>query len=288
MARKRDIFDFFRNSQHRLNEAPPARSWRRLERRLDAHRSRNRISRYRAAGMAAGILLLVTLVGLVSLSLGRHQRLLLAANRQAVPSQVEDLTLTDADRSSLGAVLAVQQARGNPQHPISEGAPGQKLVLASNRGSEPGSAGARLKAFSWMIGRWQSRETGQMAFEEWKRLSDSEMAGLARLDNETKGQENMRLYEQGNKLCFSTDFGGKETVAYTLIALNGEEALFENLDAGFPQQVRLLHEGRGQMSIVFQNAESELPDTERMRNIRKRHTIQSMQAARRLGRVNLQ
>jgi len=278
MARKRDIFDFFRNSQHRLNEAPPAHAWRRLERRLDAYRNRNRVSHYRALGMAAGILVLVILAGLVALSLGR---------RQAVPSALEDLAATDAGRDGLRSVLAVQQAQEHLQYPISEGAPGQKLILANHSPSSR-NRGATLEAFQWMVGRWSSRENGQAAFEEWALLSDSEMAGTASLENDGQAREHMRLYTQNNKIYFSTDFGGKETVHYALAALNVREALFENLEAGFPQQLRLRHEGQGQMAAIYQNAESQLPDTERIRGLRKRHAILSMQAVRRMSRVNLQ
>ena len=287
MARKRDVFDFFRDNQHRLNEAPSAQSWRRLDRRLDAHRRRNRISRYRVLGMVAGVLILVTLVGLVSLSLGRQQSLLLAANKQAVPSVLEDLTITDADRDGLHTVMVVQRAQEHLKHPISEGAPGQKLVFAGNNEQRLPS-GATLDVFSWMIGRWQSNENGQPAFEEWNRLNDNELTGRGGLENNEQPQEHMRLYKQGNKIYFSTDFGGQSVVQYSLAAINGEEALFENPEAAFPQQLRLQRPGQGRMAIIYQNAESHLPDTERIRNLHQRHTIKSMQAVRRMSRVNPQ
>ena len=287
MARKRDVFDFFRDNQHRLNEAPSAQSWRRLDQRLDAHRHRNRISRYRVLGMVAGVLILVTLVGLVSLSLGRQQSLLLAANKQAVPSMLEDLTITDADRDGLRTVLTVQRAQEGLQHPISEGAPGQKLIFAGNSDQHRPS-GANLEAFSWMIGRWQSHENGQPAFEEWNRLNDNELTGRGGLENNEQPQEHMRLYKQGNKIYFSTDFGGQSVIQYSLAAINGEEALFENPEADFPQQLRLQRPGQGRMAIIYQNAESHLPDTERMRNLQQRHSIKSMQAVRRMSKVSPQ
>lgn len=287
MARKKDVFDFFKDNQHHLNEAPPARSWRRLEQRLDTHRTRHRISRYRVLGMVAGILLLVVLVGLISLSLGRQQNLLLAANRQATPTAVEELTITDADRSGLRTVLAVQRAQEHRQRPISEGAPGQKLVTAGKEGQQQGRR-TTLEAFSWMAGRWQSREHGEPAFEEWNRPEGQGLSGTARLDDTGNQEEHMRLFQKDNKIYFSTDFGGQEPVAYTLIAINGSEALFENLEAGFPQQVLLQRQGQSRMAVIYQNAPSHLPDTERLQNLRQRHTIQPMQAVRRMARVNLQ
>ncbi|MCO6480483.1 MAG: hypothetical protein J5I94_27825 [Phaeodactylibacter sp.] len=286
MARKRDLFDFFRDNQRRFDEAPPARSWRRLERRLDAHRTRNRISRYRVLGMVAGILVLVVLVGLVTLSLGRQQNLLLAANRQATPSGLEELTVTDADRNGLQTVLAVQRAQQHLQYPISEGAPGQKLLTPGKEGLE--GHPTTLEAFNWMAGRWQSREHGELAFEEWNRVSEHELRGVARLETGAAGQEHMRLFQQGNKIYFNTDFGGQETVQYTLIAINGTEALFENPDTGFPQQILIQRQGQARMAAIYQNAESHLPDTERIRNLRQRHTIRPMQAVRQLSKVSLQ
>lgn len=287
MSRNRDVFDFFRDNQQRLNETPPVRSWRRLERRLDAHRRRNRISRYRVLGMVAGILLLIVLVGLVSLILGRQQSLLLAANRQAAPTALEDLTVTDADRAGLRAVMAVQRAQEHRQYPISEGAPGQKLISAGNSNKKPNST-ITMEAFGWMAGRWQSREQGEPAFEEWSRAGEYELRGVARLETKGGGQEHMRLFQQGNKIYFSTDFGGRAAVRYELIAINGSEALFENLDAGFPQQILLQRLGKNRMAAIYRNAESHLPDNERIRNLRERHTIRPMQALRHLSRVNLQ
>ena len=286
MARKRDIFDLFKDNQNQLNEAPPARSWRRLERRLDGHRQRNRISHYRVLGMVAGILLLVVLVGLISLSLGRQQSLLLAANNQAVPSALENLTITDADRDGLHTVMVAQRAQQHLQYPISEGAPGQKLVLTGN--DKPQDSKAPLQAFSWMIGRWQSREHGELALEEWKRISSNELGGLSRLEGNEKMQENMRLFRKGNKVYFSTDFGGGPTVEYLLSSINGDEALFENLKNGFPQQVRLQRLGQNRMAVIYQNAESLLPDSGRIRNLRQRHTLRPLQAVRQLSKMNLQ
>lgn len=290
MKRKRDVFDFFKDNQHRLDETPPAHSWRRLERRLDTHQQRNRLSRHRMLGMAAGVLVLITLVGLVALSLGRQQSRLLASGKQAAPAAVEDLALTDADRGELRAVLTVQQAQEHRQRPISEGAPGQKLVLSGD--STPGgeSAGVTLQAFSWMTGRWQSREQGRPAFEEWRQTGENELAGQAGFEDEGQTREHMRLYRQGNKIYFSTDFGGTAatSTSYALAAINGEEALFENLEAGFPQQVLLQRQGPARFAVIYQNAEFRLPDTERFNNLRQRHTIRPMQAVRRLSRVGLQ
>ena len=287
MTRKRDVFDFFRDNQHRLNEAPSAHSWRRLDRRLDAHRRRNRPSRYRVLGMVAGILVLVILVGLVSLSLGRQQNQQLAFNKQAVPTGLEDLAVTDADRDGLRTVLAVQHAQEHRRQPISEGAPGQKLVFAGNSEQRRQSS-ATLDAFNWIAGRWQSRQQGQLVVEEWRRTGENELAGQAGLDDGTQSSENMRLFQQDNKIYFSTDFGGKTTVQYTLAAINGEEALFENLEAGFPQQVLFQRQGPSHLAVIYQNAESQLPDTERIRNLKQRHTIRSMQAVRQLSKVSLQ
>ncbi|MCB0549969.1 MAG: hypothetical protein KDD19_20540 [Phaeodactylibacter sp.] len=285
MTRKRDVFDFFRDNQHRLNEAPPARSWRRLEQRLDMRRHGGHSSRFRVLGMVAGILILVTLVGLVSLSLGRQQSLLMAANRQAIPSALEDLSVTDADSEGMNTVMVVQRAQEHRQSPISEGVPGQKLVF-TGKSKAPGKTNGTLEAFAWMAGRWQSREHGETAFEEWSRTSAFELKGMAGLEG--KEQEHMRLYQQDNKVYFSTDFGGKTVVRYTLVAINGTEALFENLDAGFPQQVLFQRQGKSRMAAIYQNAESHLPDTERIRNLQERHTFRPMQAVRQLNRVTLQ
>jgi hypothetical protein len=69
MKDRKDIFELFRANQHKLTERPPERSWRKLEERLDAHKTKNRSMIYRQLAMAASIVALVAFVALISVVL---------------------------------------------------------------------------------------------------------------------------------------------------------------------------------------------------------------------------
>jgi len=64
MKPEKDIFDLFRENEHKLTQKPSPRAWERLESRMDARKSRHQVSSYRTIAWAACIvaLLSVTLV----------------------------------------------------------------------------------------------------------------------------------------------------------------------------------------------------------------------------------
>ena len=67
MTKPKDMEDFFRNRQDELNEMPSRAAWRKLERRLDKHQKRNRLSYSRSFAMVAAVLLLVVFAFLFSM-----------------------------------------------------------------------------------------------------------------------------------------------------------------------------------------------------------------------------
>ena len=52
---QKELFNLFRDNQHKLDQKPSNQAWRRLESRLDAHQNRTRISFVRHLSMAAAI-----------------------------------------------------------------------------------------------------------------------------------------------------------------------------------------------------------------------------------------
>ena len=74
MKPKKDIFDLFRDNQHKLNERPSQEAWGRLESRLDQHKDRNRTSLYRILSMAAAVVGLVAFVSVISFMLTSENR----------------------------------------------------------------------------------------------------------------------------------------------------------------------------------------------------------------------
>ena len=126
MNRQKDIFNLFRENQHKLNERPSQQAWRRLERRLDAHRDRNRVSIYRHIAMVAAVVAIVALTSLIVVLVEKSQ-----PGLQAVTDfDVEDLKLPDQDasREALMVVEYTRKYQDRMSNPIAEGKPIQKLI----------------------------------------------------------------------------------------------------------------------------------------------------------------
>ncbi len=130
MQRQPDIFDLFRNNQHKLTQQPSPYAWRRLERRLDRNAGVKRFSLLRQWGMAAAIVLLVGLVFLVILMVDQQETATLAAQRTH-PVQLEDLNPRDGDLALLRQVNFAHQHQLGVG--ISEGSPAGQLVPRSVR-----------------------------------------------------------------------------------------------------------------------------------------------------------
>lgn len=129
MNRQRDIFDFFRDHQHQFDESPSPRAWRRLERRLDAHQRRGRLSLYRSLGMVAGVLALVALIVLLSVLVDHNRKEMLTGT----PQQLEDLPLPDSDATAYRVVEYTRSYQDRMSRPIEEGAASKRLVPAEEK-----------------------------------------------------------------------------------------------------------------------------------------------------------
>ncbi len=129
MNRQRDIFDYFREHQHQFDEAPSPRAWRRLERRLDAHQRRGRISLYRSLGMVAGVLALVALIVLLSVLVDQRRTEMFTE----APQQLEDLPLPDSDATAYRVVEFTRSYQDRMARPIEEGPASKRLVPAEEK-----------------------------------------------------------------------------------------------------------------------------------------------------------
>ena len=124
MNSKKDIFDLFREKQHLFDERPAPKTWRRLERRLDAHQRRSRISLYRSLGMVAGVLALVAMIALISLLVDQQRRDYLSDR----PQQLENLEVPENETMAHQVVEFTRSYRDRTAKPIEEGEASRKLV----------------------------------------------------------------------------------------------------------------------------------------------------------------
>ena len=118
MNRQKDIFDLFRDNQHKLDERPPLHTWRHLEQRLHQHRRRNRLSLYRSLAMVAAVLVLVIFIALFSSLLHRNEGQLMAAGQ--TPLELEALETTTQDVVAYQAVEATRSYQERPEKTIEE------------------------------------------------------------------------------------------------------------------------------------------------------------------------
>lgn len=143
MKQSKDIFDLFRESKHKLDEAPSPQAWRRLEKRLDTRRATRGSSIYRIMAMAAGVLLLI---GVFSLLPALDQKTadtdVVALNNP--PSEMEDLVVdpADADQNIIKVVEFSRQYQDRMVQPIDEGSRAKKLVPSNQLNTRIDEAGA--------------------------------------------------------------------------------------------------------------------------------------------------
>lgn len=129
MKQSKDIFDLFRESKHKLDEAPNPQSWRRLEKRLDTRRATRGSSLYRIMGMAAGVLLLIGVFSLLpALDQKSPENEVMALNHP--PSEMEDLVVDPAvdDQNIIKVVEFSRHYQDRMVQPIDEGSSSKKLV----------------------------------------------------------------------------------------------------------------------------------------------------------------
>lgn len=128
MKQQKDLFDLFRESKHKLDEAPNPQAWRRLEKRLDTRRATRGSSIYRIMAMAAGVLLLIGVFSLLpALEQNVAEDSAMAMNNP--PSEMEDLVVDpNSDQEIIKVVEFSRQYQDRMAQPIEEGSSTKKLV----------------------------------------------------------------------------------------------------------------------------------------------------------------
>lgn len=129
MEPKKDIFDLFKDNEHKLAETPAPHVWRRLERKLDNNRQRNRTVRIRPSmgqfGIAAAILLLFTVVTIMTLALPNRKAQVLAQQEEMI---FEELTTSEADQQLLKVVEFTRRHQSRLSNPVEESVE-KKIIL---------------------------------------------------------------------------------------------------------------------------------------------------------------
>lgn len=130
---RKDLEDIFRQSEHRLVQRPSANAWRKLDSKLDKHRSRSRMSVVRVMSMAASLLILVGAVYFFTNS--RAEKNQVASADDLVEMQTEmlgELPATEA-QPILPKIEFQRKIQAGNTPIINEGPRGKKLVLLTSK-----------------------------------------------------------------------------------------------------------------------------------------------------------
>lgn len=129
MQPNNELFDLFRQGQADLQEQPSKASWRRLERRLDTHQRRSRLSFRRNASIAAAIAVVIGLTFLISFSIGQQSQLKRQASAMLTESQLEEFTPEEGDPAAYRIVEFARTYQNRPSIYIREGEAHKKLQV---------------------------------------------------------------------------------------------------------------------------------------------------------------
>lgn len=138
MENKKDISDLIRDNQHKLDERPSDRTWKRLESRLENRRNKGNSFLYRQLAMAAAVIALVAVTSLVTvLADKKHAPMMAEAEKQAPLTdgwgiQNLETIYTDANNNIRQVVEFQKELKVRYANPIKEGSQAKKL-LTSNK-----------------------------------------------------------------------------------------------------------------------------------------------------------
>ena len=125
MKPEKDIFDLFRENEHKLSQRPSSRAWERLESRMDARKSRHQVSSYRTIAWAACIVALLSVTLVMSTYIKSNTADSLA---MAEPMILEDISQYSVDsNTALKAVEYSQNYDKLNNSAIIEGSTDKKL-----------------------------------------------------------------------------------------------------------------------------------------------------------------
>lgn len=126
------ISSLFRENERKLHEAPSDRAWRQLEAKLDQRRNRHRVQLRRQYALAAGLALLIGLIGLISWLAGSAGQPAVAAAR-APQIQLEDIPLQTVQTEPIAQQVAALSRQYQTAPHIEEGQSAQRIVPRPSR-----------------------------------------------------------------------------------------------------------------------------------------------------------
>lgn len=120
---KIDIDKLFRANQHKLTERPSSETWQKLEHRLDRHRGRRRMRRQNHYAMAAALLFLIVMIGVISLYTNGKIK------RQSASIQLEEFSNDFDSKEALKVIEFTRHHQERLAKPIKEVGENEELLI---------------------------------------------------------------------------------------------------------------------------------------------------------------
>lgn len=266
MKEEKNIFELFQTNESGWDEMPSTKAWERLEQKLDMHKRKARVVRFRRLAIAASFLLVLGAASVMTLQSQQAQKAQFAMNDY----QTDDLEA--AYFSDAPSYEPLRYAKGSV---INEGSPTSKLVAAVNYfyTDEVQAASEEVshlvldtvknvmqkilpsrRDFTWLLGDWVGKTANGTSIEQWKNVEEDVYDGKGFLvkHSDTLFMEQMRLQRKGKNWYYilQSDIYA-EPVAYRLSYYSPDFVVFENKKVAFPNQI-VLDKRLGKMcSTVF-------------------------------------
>ena len=144
-----------------------------------------------------------------------------------------------------------------------------------------------IRLFEWIIGEWKD-ETGSST-EKWFKTDQFTISGsgLFTINGETIFTEGMKIKKIDDYIYFitATDESGTKNF-YRLISYDAQEAVFENPNLEFPNQVILQRLSDDDFLTIMQNQKPAEISTPKQNYFQNRNQISKERAYRNMKRVN--
>lgn len=140
MKRKKDISDLIRDNQHKLNERPNPRAWRKLESKLDNQHTKKQFFLYRQLAMAAAVVAMVAVISLLAIMTNQNSEMFANAEKKSTEGFIaQDLETiyTDANENAHQVMEFQRKLKDRYANPISEGTKTKRLLASNNKFTSP-------------------------------------------------------------------------------------------------------------------------------------------------------
>ncbi len=131
MKDKKDLFDLFKESEHKIQPTPSRHAWDKLERKLDARQDNNQTSKYRSIAQIAAVIAVVSIAAVIAL-LNMNSKTEMTASTATKNSTWEEIALEKSGKNGDDLVTFNKDVAAK-QVLMNEGTADKKLVPKVNK-----------------------------------------------------------------------------------------------------------------------------------------------------------